>query len=311
MLKIVFMGTPKFSVPILEALIEKYDVIGVVTQPDKLVGRKKELVYSPVKVCALEHGIKVIQPTKIRKEYQEIIDLNPDMIVTAAYGQIVGKELLEFPKYKCINVHGSLLPKHRGGAPIQRAIMNGDVTTGITIMYMAKGMDSGDMLSQRSIEILDTDTSSTLFDKLSLLGRDLLMETIPLLIEGKITPVKQNEVEATYSYNIDPSEEQIDFNKDAKVIYNQIRSLLDEPCAYFNFIGFDDNTDRIKVVEATVGDIVTDKAPGMVVSKTKKYFTIACGNGTTLNIHKLQPFGKKVMNASEFINGGLRKYWKE
>ena len=311
MLKIVFMGTPNFSVPILEALIEKYSVVGVVTQPDKIVGRKKELVAPPVKECALKHNIPVFQPVKIKKEYEDILALDPDLIVTAAYGQIVGEKLLNYPKYKCINVHGSLLPKHRGGAPIQRSIMNGDKKTGITIMYMAKGMDSGDMLAQRSIDILDTDTSTSLFSKLSLIGRDLLMDTIPLIIENKITPVKQDESLATYSYNIMPEEEKIDFSKDAHTILNQIKALLDEPCAYFNFIGYPDPTDRVKVVDATIGDSNTNKAPGEIVSKTKKYFTLACGNNTTINILKLQPFGKKVMNASDFINGGLRKYWKE
>ena len=311
MLKIVFMGTPNFSVPILEALIDKYNVVGVVTQPDKIVGRKKELVASPVKECALKHGIQVFQPTKIKNQYQDILALEPDIIITAAYGQIVGEELLNYPKYKCVNVHGSLLPKHRGGAPIQRSIMNGDQETGITIMYMAKAMDSGDILSQRSIKIEDTDTSTTLFSKLSILGRDLLLETLPLLIDNKIEPIKQDESLVTFSYNLMPEEEQIDFSKDARSIFNQIRSLLDEPCAYFNFNGYPDATDRVKVLEATVGEAFTDKAPGEIVSKTKKYFTMACGNNTTLNIHKVQPFGKKPMNASDFINGGLRKYWKE
>lgn len=311
MLRIVFMGTPNFSVPILEALIENYEVVGVVTQPDKLVGRKRELVKTPVKKVAEKYGIPVFQPIKIREDYQGIIDLNPDLIVTAAYGQIVGTKLLFSPKYKSINVHGSLLPKHRGGAPIQRAIMNGDKTTGITIMYMAKGMDSGDMLAQKEIEILDTDTSSTLFERLSLVGRDLLLEVIPKLINNEIVPIKQDESLVTYSYNILPEEERIDFSKDATSIYNQIRSLLDEPCAYFNFKGFDSDTDRIKVVEAKIGSITTFKEPGSIVGKSKKYFTIACGNGTTLDIYKLQPFGKNKMSATDFINGGLRKYWKE
>ncbi len=311
MLRIVFMGTPTFSVPILEALIEKYNVVGVVTQPDKLVGRKKELVSTPVKVCALKHNIKVFQPTRIKKEYQEILALNPDLIVTAAYGQIIGKEILDYPKYRCINVHGSLLPKHRGGAPIQRSIINGDQTTGITIMYMEKGMDSGDILKQKEIEILDSDNSTTLFEKLSLVGRDLLMEVIPDLIEGKIVPIKQDESLVTYSYNIEPSEEQINFNKDALHVVNLIRGLAMEPGAYFYFNGFCENIDRIKVLEAKVGSTITDKKPGEIVSKTKKYFTMACGNKTTIDIYQIQPFGKKIMNASDFINGGLRKYWKE
>ena len=311
MLKIVFMGTPEFSVPILDALNKEYDVIGVVTQPDKYVGRKKELTFSPVKKYAIEHNLKVFQPVKIRTDYQEIIDLEPDLIVTAAYGQIVGTKLLYAPKYKSINVHGSLLPKHRGGAPIQRAIMNGDKITGITIMYMEKGMDSGDILSQEELVIEDLDTSTTLFNKLSILGRDLLMKTIPLLVEGKITPQKQDESMVSYSYNILPEEERIDFSKDAKDVYNLIRSLLDEPGAYFNFIGFEENTDRIKVLEAKVGTVLTDKLPGQIVTKSKKFFTMACGNGTTIDIYRIQPFGKKPMPSSDFINGGLRKYWKE
>ena len=154
MLRIVFMGTPEFSVPILEALIEKYDVIGVVTQPDKCVGRKKELVASPVKQCALAHNIKVFQPKKIRKEYEDIVALNPDLIVTAAYGQLVGMKLLNAPKYRSINVHASLLPKYRGGAPIHQAIKNGDKETGITIMYMEKEMDAGDILGVRKVKIV-------------------------------------------------------------------------------------------------------------------------------------------------------------
>lgn len=311
MLKILFMGTPSFSVPILEALIEKYDVIGVVTQPDKEVGRKKILTPSPVKECALKHNIKVYQPLKIRAEYQELIDLNPDIIVTAAYGQIVGTKLLFSPKYKAINVHGSLLPSYRGGAPIQRSIMNGDKYTGITIMYMEKGMDSGDILAQTRVDIADNETTTTLFEKMSYAGRDLLMDVLPKLIEGKITPIKQDESKVTFSYNILPEEERIDFNNDAKTIYNQIRALLNEPCAYFNFIDFPDDVDRMKVHWAEVGKESTTLPAGSVVSKSKKYFTMACGNGTTLDIYKIQPCGKNVMDAASFINGSLRKYWKE
>ena len=308
MLKIVFMGTPDFSVPILEALYNTYDVLAVVTQPDKIVGRKKELQKSPVKIFAEEKGIKVFQPVKIREDYEEIMNLGADLIVTAAYGQIVGMKLLNSPRFKSINVHGSLLPKHRGGAPIQRAIMNGDKVTGITIMYMAKRMDAGDILSQREIEILDTDTSSSLFKKMSLLGRDLLMETIPNLISGNITPIKQNEMDATFSYNIESVEEQIDFTKEACVIERTLRALLDEPGMYFNFRGFTDQSDRIKVYNAKIGTSLHNTEPGEIVSVSKKYFTMACGNGTTLDIYEVQPVGKKRMSATDFINGGLKKY---
>ena len=207
MLKIVFMGTPNFSVPILEALIEKYEVVGVVTQPDKEVGRKRILQPTPVKECALAHNVKVFQPKNIREEYQEIIDLNPDLIVTAAYGQIVGTKLLKYPKYKSINVHASLLPLYRGGAPIHKAIMDGQKETGVTIMYMEKKMDAGDILAQRSMPILDTDNCGLMFEKLSYLGRDLLIETIEKLIDGSIVPLKQDESKVTYAYNISKEEE--------------------------------------------------------------------------------------------------------
>lgn len=311
MLKIVFMGTPEFSVPILEALYNTYEVVGVVTQPDKIVGRKKELQMSPVKKYALEKGLKVFQPVKIREDYEDILALNPDLIVTAAYGQIVGMKLLNAPRFKSINVHGSLLPKHRGGAPIQRAIMNGDKVTGITIMYMAKKMDAGDILAQKELEILDIDTSTTLFNKMSLLGRDLLMETIPLLIDGKITPIKQNDEEATFSYNIESIEEEIDFTKEAIVIERTLRALLDEPGMFFYFNGFNDPNDRIKVYDLKVGTLSHNLNPGEIVSVSKKYFTMACANNTTIDIYEVQPVGKKRMKAVDFINGGLKKYRKE
>ena len=242
---------------------------------------------------------------------EEIKVLNPDVICVVAYGKILPKEILEIPKLGCINVHASLLPKLRGGAPIHHAIIDGYSKTGVTIMYMAEGMDDGDIISQKNIAIEEEDTAETLHDKLSIVGKELLLETLPSIIDGSNDRIKQDESLVTFSYNLMPEEEQIDFSKDARSIFNQVRSLLDEPCAYFNFNGYPDATDRVKVLEATVGEELTDKAPGEIVSKTKKYFTMACGNNTTLNIHKVQPFGKKPMNASDFINGGLRKYWKE
>ena len=302
-LRIVFMGTPNFSVPILEALIEKYEVIGVVTQPDKEVGRKRILTPSPVKECALKHNLKIFQPKRIRKEYQEIMELNPDLIVTAAYGQIVGMELLNSPKYRSINVHGSLLPKYRGGAPIQRSILNGDEKTGITIMYMEKAMDAGDILSQRELPITDDDNNETLFEKMSLLGRDLLMETIPLLIEGKITPIKQNEELVTYAYNIEPTDEVLDFNKDARANFNHIRALSPAPGAYF-ILG----DEKIKIFSSKVTDLTHNEKPGSIINVSKKGFMIACGNNTVLDILEVQQTGKKKVQARDFVNGALRKY---
>ena len=304
-LKIVFMGTPEFGVPILEALIENFTVIGVVTQPDKEVGRKRILTPSPVKVCALEHGIKVFQPIKIRLDYQEIVDLQPDLIVTAAYGQIVGMKLLNSPKYRSINVHGSLLPKYRGGSPIQEAVKNGDKETGITIMYMEKGMDSGDILSQRSIEILDSDNSETMFRKLSLVGRDLLIETIPLLINNQITPIKQDESLVTYAYNISKEDEMVDFNMDAEKIHNKVRAYYPTPAAT---ILLDD--EQIKVYETRISKEKHHTEVGKVINVGKDYFTISCGNNTAIDILKLKPAGKNIMSAKDYINGGLKKHLK-
>lgn len=306
MLKIVFMGTPAFSVPILEALINNYQVIGVVTQPDKLVGRKKELTSSPVKICAFKHNIPVFQPQKIRKDYEAIIALNPDLIVTAAYGQIVGMKLLNAPKYRSINVHASLLPKYRGGAPIQHAIKNGDKETGVTIMYMEKEMDAGDIISQRSLEIKEDDTAGSLFEKLSYLGRDLLLETIPLLINNQITPISQNPLEATFAYNLKPSDEKLDFNKPALDVYNHIRALLPEPGAYFQLGEKVD--DKIKVYASKVSEHYHQTKPGSIIKVTKDYFTIACENNTSLDIYSVQPSGKKIMASRDFINGALKKY---
>lgn len=303
--KIVFMGTPEFAVPILEALIEEYQVIGVVTQPDKLVGRKQILTMSPVKECAIKHHIPVFQPIKIRVDYEEIKNLNPDLIITAAYGQLVGMELLDSPKYRSINVHGSLLPKYRGGSPIQTAIKNGEIETGITIQYMEKGMDTGDILAMKAIPIENTDTSGTLFAKLSIVGRDLLLETIPNLIDGKIIPIKQNEEDATFAYNIKKEEETLNLNKTAIELYNQIRAFIPSPVANLTL---DDET--IKIYASRVSTKIHNQTPGTIIEVAKDYFTIACGNNTALDILKLQPAGKKIMNARDYINGGLKKHLK-
>ncbi len=305
MLKIVFMGTPSFSVPILEALIDKYDVIGVVTQPDKKVGRKQEIVYSPVKECALKYNIKVFQPVKIRNEYEDIIALQPDLIVTAAYGQFVGMKLLNSPKYRSINVHASLLPKYRGGAPVHEAIKNGEVKTGVSIMYMEKEMDAGDILGVREIAITDDDNCGTMFEKLSFLGRDLLLEVIPKLINGEITGVKQNENDATFAYNITKEEEQLDFTKTAREVFNHIRAYNPFPTA-FMILG----TEPIKVYSSKVSNEKHNLNPGTIIKTTKQGFLMACGNNTTLEILEVQPSGKRRMKASEFANGALRKYIK-
>lgn len=303
MLKIVFMGTPTFSVPILEALIEKYEVVGVVTQPDKLVGRKKELIASPVKICALQHQIPLFQPEKIRKEYEDIIALQPDLIVTAAYGQLVGMKLLNCPTYRSINVHASLLPLYRGGAPIHQAIKDGRKETGVTIMYMEKEMDAGDILAQRSIPISEEDNCGTMFEKLSYLGRDLLLETIENLVSGKIIPIHQDSSKATFAYNVTQEEEKLDFNQDARAVWNHIRAYNPSPVAHMTL-----NDMELKIYEARVVDEISPFAPGKIYLGPKSRVFVACKDQSTLELLTVQPSGKKKMTAHDFANGALRKY---
>ena len=303
MLKIIFMGTPEFSVPILSALNEKYEVVAVVTQPDKEVGRHRVLTPSPVKQYAVSHNLPVYQPEHIKEEYDNLINLGADLIVTAAYGQFVGTKLLYSPKYKAINCHASLLPKYRGGAPIHQSIKDGCDYTGVSIMYMEKKMDAGDILSTVKVEILDTDNCGTMFEKLSIAARDLLMETIPLLIEGKINPVKQDESKATFAYNITNEEKVLNFNLPARAVFNHIRAYNPSPIAYFELKG-----DQIKVYDSVVADETTSEAPGTILLHRKNRLMIACGEGTVIELLTIQPTGKKVMQARDFINGGLRKY---
>ena len=303
MLKIVFMGTPEFSVPILEALIEKHNVIGVVTQPDKMVGRKKELVASPVKQCALKHNIPLFQPVKIRQEYEDIMALKPDLIVTAAYGQIVGMKLLNSPKYRSINVHASILPLYRGGAPIHQAIKDGQKETGVTIMYMEKQMDAGDILAVRTISIEDSDNCGTMFNKLSLLGRDLLIETIDKLVNNEITPIKQDSTQATFAYNVTKEEELLDFNLDSRAVFNHIRAYNPNPIAYMML-----KDDVLKVYDSKVADIKHNYEPGTIFVANKNHVYVACKDYTTIELLVVQPSGKKPINASDFANGALRKY---
>ena len=297
-MRIVFMGTPDFSVPVLEALIENYNVVGVVSQPDKEVGRKRVLTPTPTKEVALKHNIPVIQPIKIRKEFDSVLDLKPDLIVTCAYGQIIPKEILECPKLGCINVHGSLLPKLRGGAPIHHAIIDGYDETGITIMYMDEAMDSGDIISQRSIKIEDSDTVGILWDKMSLLGRDLLMETLPSIIDGTNKRIKQDESLVTFGLNIKREEEHIDFNKTSREVFNQIRGLNPWPSA--NAI-LDDN--EMKIYSSIIGDrTFNNKANGEICDVTKKGISVKTSDGEII-LTDIKPFGKKRMDAYSYVNG--------
>ena len=296
MIKTVFMGTPEFAVPILDTLIKNTEVVLVVTQPDKYVGRKKVLTFSPIKERALENNIPIFQPTKIRLDYAEIEKYQPDLIVTCAYGQIVPKGVLDIPKLGCINVHASLLPKYRGGAPIQHAIMNGEKETGITIMYMDEGMDTGDMIEKKSVLIEKDDTLRTLSLKLSKVGSALLERVLPTIIDGTNKRVKQEDNMATYARIIKREDEHLDFHKSALEIYNQVRALSPEPLA--NFIL---NGEEIKVIEGYVGED-TKKEVGCICEIKKDAIGIACSD-KIYYVTKLKPFSKKEMGVRDYLNG--------
>lgn len=297
-IKVVFMGTPDFAVPVLEGLIENYEVVGVVSQPDKRVGRKQELVNTPIKEVALKHNILVFQPEKIKEDYEDILKLNPDIIVTCAYGQIIPTAILDYPRLGCINVHASLLPKLRGGAPIHKAIIDGYSKTGITIMYMDKKMDNGDIISTSETEILDSDNLESLHDRLSIMGRDLLLETMPSIINGTNKRIKQNEEEVTYAYNIKREEEHIDLSKTRREVFNQIRGLSPVPGANLLVDG-----DEFKIYRAEISERkFTNKEIGEVTGFYKEGIGVMTLDGEII-LTDIKPFGKKRMSASSYING--------
>ena len=291
------MGTPEFSVPVLEMLIENTNVIGVVTQPDKEIGRKHELSFSPVKKVAVKNNIPVFQPNKIRKEYDEIINLHPDIIITCAYGQIIPEAILNAPRLGCINVHASLLPRLRGGAPLHHALIDGEEKTGITIMYMDKDMDTGDIISTREYKIKDTDNVGKLHDTLSVMGRDLLLDTLPSIIDGTNKRIPQDHSKATFAWNIKREEEHIDFNKTAKEIYNQVRGLNPWPTANMIVDG-----NEVKVLECFIGDKDSRFSSGTICEINKDNIGI-CTKDKVIYITKVKPFGKKEMFARDYING--------
>lgn len=301
MKNIVFMGTPDFAVPVLQQLLnDNYNVIAVVTQPDRPKGRKKELTPPPVKVEAVKHGIPVYQPEKIRleEEYSKIINLQPDLIVTAAFGQILPKALLEAPKYGCVNVHASLLPKLRGGAPIHYSIIQGEEKTGVTIMYMVEKLDGGDILTQVEVDILEKDHVGTLHDKLSVAGSQLLSETLPKLFAGELTPIKQDESKVTFAYNIKREEEKIDWSKTGEEIYNHIRGMHPWPVAYTLIDG--------QVMKIWWGEKVSldqESTPGTIIQIENDGFIVKTGNNMAIKVIELQPSGKKRMSAEQYLNG--------
>ncbi len=296
-IKIVYMGTPDFSVGPLEKLIKDYNVVAAITQPDKEVGRKREIKFSPVKEFCLKNNIRVLQPEKIKYNYEEIIKFEPDIIITCAYGQIIPKGLLDYPKYGCINIHASLLPKLRGGAPIHKAIINGYDKTGVTIMYMDEKMDSGDIIYQEEILIEEDDNAGTLFDKLSILGSNMIIDILPSILKGTNKRVKQNEEEVTYAYNITREEEKIDFNNSTKAVFNQIRGLNPWPVGYSNL----DNK-KVKIYESKIGNSTKEGIPGEIINIYNDSIGVKTKDGELL-ITILQFEGKKKVNAKDYLNG--------
>lgn len=298
-LKIIFMGTPSFAVPILEGLIENYDVRLVVCQPDRCKNRKGMVVMSPVKELALACGIAVFQPVKLSEEVSYILNTPCDMIITAAYGQILPSGILNYPLYGCINVHGSLLPKLRGGAPIHHAIINGDKETGVTIMRTSVGMDAGDIISQEKIAIEDDMILDTLYKRMSYLGRDLLMKTIPSIVDGSCIYRKQDEDCATYGFNITKEEMRISFERPALDIYNLIRGLNSSPLAYCFM-----NGKRMKVYRSEVVDRRVEKSfkYGEIVAVEKDGFIVYCLD-SYLKIVEIAIEGKKRCMVRDYLNG--------
>ena len=299
-MKIIFMGTPDFAVPTFKKIIESgYCILGVFTQPDKPVGRNQsKLIFSPVKSYAVKNNIEVYQPNTLKNE--EVIDtikkLKPDIIVVVAYGKILLKEILDIPKYGCINVHGSLLPKYRGAAPIQWSIINGEKTTGVTTMFMDEGLDTGDILLKKEVEILEDDTSESLFKKMSFIGADLLVETIKLLEKGVLNRTKQDEVLASHTRIIKKIDGKIDWHKPSREIYNLIRGMNPWPVAYT----YIKQSKLLKIYKAKMSDMPSD-IPGKVLNVVP--LVIGCGEGTSIELLEVQLEGKKRIKSEEFIRG--------
>ncbi len=296
-LKVIFMGTPYFAVPVLNMLIKECNVIMVVSQPDREKDRKGNLLPTAIKKIALENKIEVFQPENIKKEYEKVTSKNPDIIVTCAYGQIIPQSILENPRLGCINVHGSLLPKLRGGAPIHHAIMNGETYTGMTIMYMDKQMDSGDIISQEKVEILQADNLDSLYEKMSIVGANLLKETLPLIISGQNKRIKQNENEVTFGYNITKEEEKIDFNNSATDIFNKIRGLSSIPGAYCYL----DNL-RLKIYQSEITTHTSNGEPGKIIAIDKTGILVNTQD-KVIKILDIKLEGKKRCLVKDFING--------
>lgn len=303
-MRVIFMGTPDFAVPSLEALLTKHEVVLVVTQPDKPKGRGKKMVPTPVKACALEHGIPVLQPEKVKEPefVEQLRSYEPDLIAVTAFGQILNEPILEMPKYGCINVHGSLLPKYRGAAPMQWSIIDGEKVTGITTMYMAKGLDSGDMLLKAEVEITDEDTFATIHDKMAVTGANLLLDTLDQLEAGTLERIPQDHDAATYAPMITKETGHIDWSKNRQDIINLIRGLNPVPAAYTIY-----EEEVLKIFGAVISDVQADDAAnGEIVAVVKKGFVVKCGDGCLL-ITEVQARGGKRMMTDAYLRGHAMK----
>lgn len=299
-MKIIYMGTPDFAVPCLERLIKDgYDVCLAVTQPDKAQGRKMILTPSPVKVTAEKNGVEVFQPVTLKSDeaYDKLKSYNPDFIVVAAYGKILPKRILDIPKYACINVHGSLLPKYRGAAPIQRAVIDGMKTSGVTTMLMGEGLDTGDMLLKYETEIGENETAGELFDRLAEASPDLLVKTLEDFALSKITPEKQDESKATYASMLSKDEALIDWNEPSDIIHNKIRGMSLWPVAFTHYDG-----KKLKIYQSEKTDKSTSALPG-TVSADKNSIYVSCSDGKLLKILSLQAEGAKRLDAKQFSAG--------
>lgn len=294
------MGTPDFSVPILQSLVQTdHEVVLAVTQPDRAKGRKKVITSPPVKVEAEKNGIPVFQPEKLKDEYKKILAYEPDLIITAAYGQLLPNELLVAPQFGCINVHASLLPELRGGAPIHYAILQGKEETGITIMYMVEKLDAGDILTQRSVPITNQDNVGTMHEKLSEVGANLLIDTLPQLFARSIQPVKQDETKASFATNIKREQERIDWNNSNEVVYNHIRGLHPWPVAFTTY-----ESNIMKIWQGEIDDTEYNGVPGEIVQIIKdEVFVVVCGNRKGIRITEIQPAGKKRMTVKQYLQG--------
>ncbi len=299
-MKIVFMGTPEFAVPSLKAMVENFNVEGVFTQPDRPKGRGKKLAMSPVKEVALENNIEVYQPVSLRKEpefIEKLKNIKPDFIIVVAYGQILPKEVLEIPKYACINLHASLLPKYRGAAPLNWAIINGEKKSGNTTMLMDVGLDTGDMLMTQEVDINDSMTAGELHDILMIQGGDLLVDTINKMVSGEITPIKQDDSKTCYASMLDKKMACIDWSKSASEIHNLIRGLNPWPVAYTHY---DDKV--MKIYKSHVLNENSKKEHGTVIDVSNEGIKIACGEGI-LVVEEIQFPGKKPLKVEQYIRG--------